>query len=133
MKILIDSDIIIDFLNNQKIAVIFFKKSIANNELFISVVSWIEVAYGFKKNNLSHRLKVFEEFLNDFQISIIPIDKKVADEYLKIKINLEKEEKPLADFDLFIGAIAIANNLILATRNKKHFQRIKNLLLFKDL
>ena len=53
MGILIDSDIIIDFLNNQNSAVNFFKDSTTNNELFISVISWIEVVYGFKKNKAS--------------------------------------------------------------------------------
>lgn len=129
MKILIDSDVIIDFLNNQKSAIDFFKNSVSNNELFISIVSWIEVVYGFRKNNLFHKEKIFEEFLDSYQISILLVDKKVADEYLKVKIELENKKTPLADFDLFIAATAIVNRLTFITRNRRHFRRIKNLIL----
>lgn len=130
MGILIDSDIIIDFLNNQSFAVNFFKDTSKNKELFISVISWIEVVYGFKKNKASNKIAIFQNLLEDYQIRVISIDEKVAEIFLDVKINLEKQKQPLADFDLLIAATALANNLSLVTRNTKHFKRIKNLNLF---
>ena len=129
MDILVDSDIIIDFLNNQDYAVNFFKKE-NNKEFFISIISWIEVVYGFKKTKINNKKRFFEEFLEKFRIIIAPIDKKIAEKYLDVKIDIENKRESLADFDLLIAATAIVNNLILATRNTKHFKRIKELKLF---
>lgn len=33
----------------------------------------------------------------------------------------------ISDFDLLIGATAVANDMVLITRNVKHFQRIQNI------
>ena len=127
MGILIDSDIIIDFLNNQNSAINFIKDTTISKEMFISVISWVEVVYGFIKNKSLNKEKLFQNLLEDYQITIVSIDKKVAEKFLDIKIGLEKQKQPLADFDLLIAATAIANNLSLVTRNTKHFKRIKNL------
>jgi len=129
MRILVDSDIIIDFLNNQGSAVNFFKETNSDKELFISIISWAEVVYGFKKIKSSNKERLFEDFLEVNRIVIISIDKKVAEKYLDIKINLEIKRIPLDEFDLLIAATAMANNLLLATRNIKHFKRIKGLSL----
>jgi len=129
MGILVDSDIVIDFLNNQNSAVSFLENSTPNREFFISIISWIEVGYGFKKNKFSNKMKIFQNFLKDYQIQVILIDEKVVEMFLNIKINLEKQRQPLADFDLLIASTAIANNLSLVTRNIKHFKRIKDLKL----
>ena len=130
MKILIDSDIIIDFLNNQSFAVTFFRESTINNEIFVSVISWAEVVYGFKKIKAINKTKLFQNFLDNYQIKVIPIDQEVAEKYLDVKIDLESRRLPLDDFDLLIAATALAKNLFLATRNIKHFERIEGLNLF---
>jgi len=129
MGLLIDSDIIIDFLNNQKSAINFFKNSV-NKRIDISIISWIEVVYGFKKNKLLDKTKIFQELLNDYNISVLQIDEKISLEYLNIKIDLENKKIVLGDFDLLIAATAKSKNLKLVTRNIRHFLRIKDLQLF---
>lgn len=42
----------------------------------------------------------------------------------KKRHDLEKLGKILDDFDLLIGATAVANKLILVTENEKHLERI---------
>ncbi|KKP62925.1 MAG: PIN domain protein [Candidatus Levybacteria bacterium GW2011_GWA2_37_36] len=129
MIYLVDTDVIIDFLKNQKPAIDLFNK--INSELIkISVITFLEIEYGIKKSY--HPEKKKEEFINfmsEFSIEIIAISPTIAEEFVKLKINLEKQRQPLADFDLFIAATAIANNLSLVTRNIKHFKRIKDLKL----
>ena len=129
MIYLVDTDVIIDFLKNQKPAIDLFNK--INSELIkISVITFLEIEYGIKKSY--HPEKKKEEFINfmsEFSIEIIAISPTIAEEFVKLKINLEKKRQPLADFDLFIAATAIANNLSLVTRNIKHFKRIKDLKL----
>ncbi|OGK23974.1 hypothetical protein A2954_07405 [Candidatus Roizmanbacteria bacterium RIFCSPLOWO2_01_FULL_37_12] len=126
MGILLDSDIIIDFLNNQSLAILFFKRS-SKKELFISVISWAEVEYGFRKLKSDKKVQKFHDLLDNFQVQLVDIDKRVAEQYLEIKIDLENHKTPLADFDLLIAATALSNSLTIATRNVKHFGRLKEL------
>ena len=63
MGILIDSDIIIDFLNNQNSAINFIKDTTISKEMFISVISWVEVVYGFIKNKSLNKEKLFQNLL----------------------------------------------------------------------
>lgn len=130
MKILIDSDIIIDFLNNQSFAVTFFREQTSKSEIFISVISWAEVVYGFKKIKAINKMKLFRNFLDDYQIKVVPIDQEVAEKYLDVKIDLESRRLPLDDFDVLIAATAITHNFSLLTRNIKHFERVENLNLY---
>jgi tRNA(fMet)-specific endonuclease VapC len=125
---LLDSDIIIDLLNNQEKIASLVKKIFQENNLTISIISWMEVYYGIKKSkNIKFKTDKLISFIKDLSIEILPVDKKVGEEFVDIKINLENKKNPLADFDLLIAASALVNKLILVTRNVKHFTRIKDL------
>jgi tRNA(fMet)-specific endonuclease VapC len=47
----------------------------------------------------------------------------------KGKARLRKAGQPIDDFDLLIGATAIAYGLILVTNNVDHLQRIKAIII----
>jgi tRNA(fMet)-specific endonuclease VapC len=66
--------------------------------------------------------------INDFakEVTIVPIFNSL-DIYAKEKARLRMSGKLIDDFDLFIGASAIANNLILVTDNEKHLTRISKI------
>ena len=129
MNYLLDSDVAIDYLNSKDSTINLLPLSSANN-FFLSVISWLEISYGFKKSQSKKKLVLFEEMLNSLQIKIISVDINVARTYLDCRISLEDKKIPLADFDLFIAATALNNNLTLITRNIKHFKRITNLKLY---
>jgi len=62
-----------------------------------------------------------------YDLTVIPIIKAI-DIYAKEKVRFKKMGTPLHDeFDLIIGATAIANNLILVTDNTKHFKNFEGL------
>lgn len=124
MDILLDSDVLIDYLSGKDNIIKTFAQS--NRKLSISIISWIEVKYGLREPK---KMQLFQKFFEDLQLTIIPIDLKVAEFFLNIKMNLENNKTPLADFDILIAATALANNIQLATRNIKHFCRIPKLKL----
>lgn len=127
MDYLLDSDIIIDFLK-KKSAEIFIIQKIAERRIGVSVVSWLEIVYGISKSsNPQKRRSEFEQFLDTFHITTVPIDIVVAQKFIELKISLETKKIALADFDLLIAASALVNKSILVTRNVRHFARIKNL------
>lgn len=130
MAYLVDSDLTIDFLRNKLQAVSTIKR-ISGQDIKISIASWIEVMYGIRKSKIAgqKQLGEFQQLLKSRQISILPLEEKAADEFVSLKLDLEKKGERLADFDLFIAATAIAGNMTLVTGNKKHFSRIPRLKL----
>jgi tRNA(fMet)-specific endonuclease VapC len=65
-----------------------------------------------------------ENFLSG--VKILPIFHSL-DVYAKEKARLRKAGAPVDDFDLLIGATAIAYNLVLVTNNTEHFDRLKGI------
>ena len=59
-------------------------------------------------------------------IQIVPIMGSL-DIYAKEKARLKKKGQLIDDFDLLIGSSAIANEMVLVTRNVKHFNRISGI------
>jgi tRNA(fMet)-specific endonuclease VapC len=61
-------------------------------------------------------------------MSIVSISEAIPT-YAKERARLESMGRPLDDFDLLIGATAIAHGMTLVTNNTKHFQRLKGIRL----
>ena len=56
---------------------------------------------------------------------ILPFDNKSVLIASKIYSSLRKDGKLIDERNLIIGSICIANNLPLATLNKRHFERLR--------
>ena len=69
------------------------------------------------------------DFWDDFlrRTEVLLFDKKVARIAVEINNDLKRKRKQIAIPDLFIAATAIANDLLFATLNKKHFSRVAGL------
>ncbi|WKZ25297.1 MAG: type II toxin-antitoxin system VapC family toxin [bacterium] len=132
MGLLLDSDVIIDHLNNKSdyLSSII---SISKEGLFMSIINWSEITYGIRKlKDPTKATKQFTNFIIELDIKILDLDLKIADKFLDLKIDLEKKGTRLEDFDLIIGATAMVNNITLITRNTNHFSRIPNLLIYPN-
>jgi len=66
-------------------------------------------------------VKALEEFF-----TVIPLY-EILEDYGDIKSFLRKNGQPLEDFDLLIGATAVAKNLVMVTENVRHLSRIPNI------
>lgn len=125
MKYLVDTDVIIDHLR-RKVAL---TEQILD-EGAISIVSLGELIYGtYKSSHPQKSLITLKEDLQILDFEIINLNEIIMAEFGRIKADLEIKGERLDDFDLLIAATAVVNNLILVTRNIKHFKRIKNLKL----
>lgn len=106
------------------------KKKVANvgvHSVSISEITLAELLFGVE--NSEHRSRnqaALDHFLIDFKV--IPITGAIPI-YAKERVRLESIGKPLDDFDLLIGATAIAHGMTLVTNNTKHFQRLQGLKL----
>ncbi|NOX17978.1 MAG: type II toxin-antitoxin system VapC family toxin [Chlorobi bacterium] len=93
----------------------------------ISEITYAELIYGAEKSEQKAKnFALIEEFSN--QIPILPIFNGIK-VFAKEKVKLQKSGRTISDFDLLIGATAIANNMIMVTRNIKEFNRMENIKL----
>ena len=124
-KYLLDTNVCVFFLRGKK----SIKEQIIYNGVdncFISEITVAELFYGVEcddYNFIENRKKV-NEFIEI--LTVIPIT-NVLLEYAQQKAVLRKSGKLIDDMDLFIGATAIANGMVLVTNNEKHLNRLSNI------
>ena len=62
-------------------------------------------------------------------VSVIPFDEACVDTAVTINASLKRKRKQIDIADLFIAATAVTHNLAFATLNRKHFDRIDELII----
>lgn len=124
MNYLLDTNICIHYFKGQyglkdKIEKIGFKN------FAISEITLAELIYGAEKSQQKEKnTKVVDDFSE--KITIIPILDSLKI-YGKEKARLKSIGKIIGDLDLFIGATAIVNDMIMVTRNTREFERLENI------
>ena len=123
-----------NYLLDTNICIYYFKgqfglkekiEKIGFNNFAISEITLAELIYGAEKSQQKERnIKVVEDFAEI--ITIIPILDAIRI-YGKEKARLKTKGTIISDLDLFIGATAIVNNMIIVTRNTKEFERLENI------
>jgi len=120
VKLLIDTDIVIDYLNAGLLRTIFEDRRF---EVYYTVVT--------KKELLSKAgLKETERQAVLFTLRrhrIIPLDDRITGVYSDLRRRYPSLEKE----DALIAATALVKKLPLVTRNVKHYKNIQGLILFK--
>lgn len=97
------------------------------SNLFICSIAYYEIVRGFKIINAATKLKRFYKFYNDFPHLYLDRDSmEVIEKSTDIYNQLHRGQQ-IEDNDIYIAAIAMANDCTLVTANDKHFGRIKNL------
>ena len=121
--ILLDSNIIIDVINGDK-SIKEQIKNLSPENVFISVITEMEVLIGAKNKTMLMKLKKALKSYN-----IINIDEKSSVTASRL-INKYRLSHGLDIPDSFIAAIALTHNLYLLTNNVKDFKFIQNLKLY---
>lgn len=128
MKYLLDTNICVYFLNGQfELDQQIARMGLAN--CYISEITILELLYGVSNSDSSKQadnLKKVIEFEKVIAANIIPI-RVCFEEFAQHKTLLRKSGKQISDFDLLIGCSALANNMILVTRNMREMERISGL------
>ena len=123
-KICLDSDFLIDFLKNKKESVEWVKNN-QEAELATTDINVFELYYGEykKKGNVEN----LENFLKNF--NILELNSQIAKKAGEIAARLENEGEIIEFRDIFIAATAFYHNHKIKTNNKKHFERINEIIL----
>lgn len=96
----------------------------------MTAISSFDLHHGaWKTDNPAKNLQAVETLLGRLSVlSFTPEDSELAG---KIFASLEKEGRPIGFRDVFIAATAMTRGSVLATRNRKHFERIPGLRLIE--
>ena len=121
----LDSSIFIPLLRGDK----DIKKKLDSMEpenVSITTITLCELFRGaFKSRDTKNDLETVHKLIRDYKTFLFDIES--SETFGEDFVNLEKSGKPTQVLDLMIASIAKSNNLILVTRNKKHFENIQDL------
>jgi tRNA(fMet)-specific endonuclease VapC len=124
---LLDTDTCIYWLNGRQL-VKDRLLAVGWHQVGICVITVAELYYGaYNSNRVEENLARVEEFIKN--ISIIPLDNISLKLFGQLKAELRRRGQPIADFDLLIASVALAENYILVTNNTRHYSRISGLQL----
>jgi len=110
MNVVVDTNIVIDYLNGSKKA---RRELDSFDTIFISLISWMEILVGAAKGDEESEIR---EFLRRFRVH--PVDEAVAERAVSIRRG-----NNLRLPDATIWATAQQLGLLLVTRNTRDFPR----------
>jgi len=126
MTYLLDTNACIGYLNGRAKGVLRQLKSTDPKDIVLCSVVKAELFYGaMRSDNPAQTLAKQQSFLSRF--ASLPLDDRAAEIYGRIRAQLAASGKLIGPNDLFIAAIAIANDVILVTHNTGEFSRVVGL------
>src|SRR5947209_19561774 len=122
MKYLVDTDWIVDYLVGKQQAISLLS-SAWQDGIAISLITLGEIYEGIYYGRDPQRSEVvFRQFLRS--VDILPLNRSIMQRFGRIRGDLRQRGQLIGDPDILIAATALYYDLILLTRNQKHFQRI---------
>lgn len=89
------------------------------------MISYYELVFGaYKGNRVTSALLTLQYFLTP--LTIFSLTEEIAEEYGKVRSDLENRGLAIGAFDMVIAAHARFLDLTLVTNNLKEFQRVPN-------
>ena len=120
--IMVDTSILIDYYRKSDKANSVWVALVRQGYKFvISAITKYEIYSGATMSQLDFWNSILQA------IEVIPFDENAVNTAVTINATLRQKRKQIDLADLFIAATAIANDLHLATLNRKHFERIDRL------
>lgn len=126
MKYMLDTNICIYAIKRKPD--IMIKKFLSHDpeDLCISAITYAELMHGVEKSIEVERNRIaMSLFLSP--ITILQFDQQAAEEYGRIKAELEKKGTPIGPMDTLIAGHARSGGLILVTNNTREFNRVAGL------
>lgn len=128
MGIVVDSDILIDLLREKEDAVKKIKELEKNEELATTDINVFELYFGAynskkKDKNLSSTIGLLKN------LTLLHTTEEAMETGGRIYSDMKAKGKSIDIRDVLIAAITLQNGASLLTRNREHFELIKELVL----
>lgn len=126
MRYMLDTNICI-YLIKHKPPQVFEKLQEHNpDEICISAVTYAELVNGVEKSKAVERNRLALTILLS-NIEILDFDMKAAEEYGRIRADLEKKGTPIGPLDMMIAGHAKSLGYTVVTNNVGEFKRVEGL------
>jgi tRNA(fMet)-specific endonuclease VapC len=123
---MLDTNICIYIIKKKPEQVLERLKNARISDIGISSITLSELAYGAEKSSRPYQNRIaLAEFLAPLEI--LSYDDMAAQEYGKIRANLERSGTPIGPMDMLIAAHALSVNCTLVTKNEREFSRVASL------
>ena len=128
MMYLLDTDRVADFLKGRMEARTLLAK-LASSGLAISLITYGEIYDGIYAgaNRATHEAG-FHRFLSE--VKVLPPNRRIMRRFAQVRGDLRRTGQLIGDADIIIAATALHYNLIVVTRNIRHFDRVPGLTLY---
>lgn len=126
IKYMLDTNICIFAIKHKPESLVNRIEQCIPGELCISSITFAELLHGVEKSQAVERNRLaLLLFLS--KIAILDFDSEAADEYGKLRADLERKGTPIGPMDMLIAGHAKSEQLIVVTNNTREFKRISGL------
>ncbi len=125
---LLDTTTVSDYIRGNRNIINRFRIT-SYKLIYISSITKFEIEYGLLKKPSLKQIVTNQLDLLYKQVNDVEFNSECAQTAAAIKYQLYKDGTPISLEDIYIGAIAIYNNLTVVTSNTKHFTKIEGLKL----
>lgn len=118
---LLDTDTCIAILRGNE--AVIERRAATSDDVVTTWITAAELCYGAAKSRAPDKNRAFVmSFLAT--LPVLGLDEASVQIFGEAKSLLERQGRRLADADLFIGAIAVAQRATVVTGNRRHYERI---------
>ena len=125
--ILADTDVLIDYLAGTRPIAERVKSYIESDNLQTTAVTCFELLSGAGENRRGDEVRRLIA-----AIPVLVLDREGATHAAIVRQQLSSSGFPIGMGDSLIAGIALAHDLPLLTRNRKHFENVENLSLIPE-
>jgi tRNA(fMet)-specific endonuclease VapC len=126
VKCLLDTNICVFVIRQRRPNVVQRFRQYAAHELGISVVTLAELRYGADRSgDPTKNHAALDGFL--VPIEVVLFDERAAEQYGKVRADLEGRGSPIGPLDTMIAAQALTLGVPLVTNNTREFSRVPGL------
>lgn len=126
IKYMLDTNICIFAIKHKPESLVHRIEQCIPGELCISSITFAELLHGVEKSQAVERNRLaLLLFLS--KIAILDFDSEAADEYGKLRADLERKGTPIGPMDMLIAGHAKSEQLVVVTNSTREFKRISGL------
>jgi tRNA(fMet)-specific endonuclease VapC len=122
--IVADTDVLIDYLAGTQPAADQVRAYAESDSLQTSAITCFELLSGARDNKRGNRVRRLVA-----AIPVLPLDREATGVAAVVRQRLARSGASIGMADSLIAGVAMAHNLPLLTRNRKHFENIEGLRL----
>lgn len=126
MKYMLDTNMCIYAIKERPISVVQELRKHNSSDVCISSITYAELMHGVEKSEQKNQNRMALALMLS-PIKILGFDDKAAEEYGKLRANLEKKGQIIGPLDMLIASHAKSQGLTIVTNNTKEFERVDDL------